>query len=112
MPFKILVVDDHIYDRTDTIFGLPALLEQQGYEVLTTADGENAYDLVFEYKPDLIVLDIHFGHQDIDGVEICQAITIGYYDTDKTPKTPQRKSVDEVTTWFIKNEAGETKDED
>ncbi|NOZ22210.1 MAG: nitroreductase family protein [Planctomycetes bacterium] len=41
------------------------------------------------------------------GFEICQAITIGYYDTDKTPKTPQRKSVDEATTWFLKDEAGE-----
>ncbi len=43
------------------------------------------------------------------GFEICQAITIGYYDTDKTPKTPQRKSVDEATTWFLKDAAAEPK---
>jgi len=74
MPFKILVIDDNIRDKTDTISGLPVLLEARGYEVAATADGETAYDLVFEYKPDLIVLDIHFGRQDIDGIEICRAI--------------------------------------
>ncbi len=74
MPFKILMIDDHIRDKTDTISSLPALLEKEGYEVAVTADAELAYDLVFEYKPDLIVLDIHFDRQDIDGIEICQAI--------------------------------------
>jgi len=74
MPFKILVIDDYIYDKTDTISDLPALLESAGYEVATTADGETAYDLVFEYKPDLIVLDIRFGRQGKLGIEICQAI--------------------------------------
>lgn len=74
MPFKILVIDDHIHDKTDTISALPALLEKEGYDVAVTADGEAAYDLVFEYKPDLIVLDIGFGSQNITGIEICQAI--------------------------------------
>lgn len=74
MPFKILVIDDDIHDKTDTISNLPALLEKEGYEVATTADGENAYDLVFEYKPDLIALDIRFSSQDIDGIQICRAI--------------------------------------
>jgi len=74
MPFKILVIDDYIYDKADTISGLPALLELAGYDVATSADGRSAYDLVFECKPDLIVLDIGFPHQDIDGIEICRAI--------------------------------------
>jgi DNA-binding response OmpR family regulator len=74
MPFKILVIDDYIYDKADTISGLPALLETAGYEVVTSADGRSAYDLVFECKPDLIVLDIGFPHQDIGGIEICRAI--------------------------------------
>ena len=72
MPFKILVIDDNIRDRTDTISGLPALLEREGYEVATTADGEIAYDLVFEYKPDLIVLDIML--PDINGYEVCRQL--------------------------------------
>ena len=74
MPFKILVIDDYIYDKADTISGLPALLELAGYDVATSADGRSAYDLVFECKPDLIVLDIGFPHQDIDGIEICRSI--------------------------------------
>ncbi len=74
MPFKILVIDDHIHDKTDTISALPELLEKEGYDVAVTADGEAAYDLVFEYKPDLIVSDIGFGAQNINGIEICQAI--------------------------------------
>jgi len=82
MPFKILVIDDHIYDKTDTISALPALLEKEGYEVVTTADGGAAYDLVFEVKPDLIVLDIHFAGQEIDGIEICRAIRL---EDDRTP---------------------------
>ena len=45
MPFKILVIDDDIYDKTDTISGLPALLESAGYEVATTADGGNSVRL-------------------------------------------------------------------
>jgi hypothetical protein len=28
MPFKILVIDDDIHDKTDTISGLPALLDR------------------------------------------------------------------------------------
>ena len=74
MPFKILVIDDYIYDKADTISALPALLELAGYDVATSADGQSAYDLVFECKPDLIVLDIGFPHQDIDGIEICRSI--------------------------------------
>ncbi len=74
MPFKILVIDDHIHDKGDTISALPVLLHADGYDVSTTADGETAYDLVFEYKPDLIVLDVCFNRQNINGIEICQAV--------------------------------------
>ena len=74
MAFKILVIDDDIHDKTDTISSLPALLEKEGYDVAATADGENAYDLVFETRPDLIVLDLQFKSKNIGGIEICQAI--------------------------------------
>lgn len=74
MPFKILVVDDHINDRLHIISRLPTLLRKEGFEVVTTADGDNAYDLVFEYNPDLIVLDLKFEKSDIDGWEICKSI--------------------------------------
>lgn len=79
MPFKILIVDDNIYNPTDTISALPALLDKEGYEVAVTADGNAAYDLVFEFKPDVIVLDIRFPGQGITGIDICQAIRHNSY---------------------------------
>lgn len=79
MPFKILIIDDEINSKTNIISGLPALLRSAGYEVATTADGVAAYDLVFEVKPDLIVLDIRFERQAITGIEICRAIREAEY---------------------------------
>ncbi len=74
MPFRILVADDRIDDAHDTISELPLLLRRAGYEVLTTADGEAVYDLVWEHSPDLVILDIRFDKQELDGIEICQAL--------------------------------------
>jgi CheY-like chemotaxis protein len=74
MPFKILVADDRINDETYSLSELPALLRNAGYEVISTSDGVAVYDLVWEHNPDLVVLDIDFGSQPIDGIEICQAI--------------------------------------
>jgi DNA-binding response OmpR family regulator len=74
MPFKILIVDDNIDDKHDEISKLPGMLRGAGYEVETTPDAVRAYDLVLEYKPDLVVLDILFKNQPVDGFEICAAI--------------------------------------
>jgi CheY-like chemotaxis protein len=60
MPFKILIVDDQIDNESDEISNLPDMLRAAGYEVRTTADRNQAYDLVWEYNPDLIVL-VHLG---------------------------------------------------
>ena len=74
MPFKILIVDDEIDNESDEISRLPDMLRAAGYEVRTTSDGNQAYDLVWEYHPDLVVLDIVFKDQSVDGIEICEAI--------------------------------------
>ena len=74
MAFRILVADDLIDDESEEISNLPGMLRAAGYEVRTTADGNLAYDLVWEYRPDLIVLDIVFKNQAVDGIEICEAI--------------------------------------
>jgi DNA-binding response OmpR family regulator len=74
MPIRILVADDNIDNRHDPISELPALLQRAGYEVVISADGERVYDLAWERNPDLIVLDIRFGRQKIDGIEICEAL--------------------------------------
>ena len=74
MPSKILIADDQIDNESDEISKLPDMLREAGYEVKTTSDGNKAYDLVWEYHPDLIVLDIVFENQAVDGIEICEAI--------------------------------------
>ena len=74
MPFKILVVDDKIEDESDEIYELPGMLRAAGYEVATTPDGSAAYDLVWEVNPDLILLDVVFENQPVDGIELCEAI--------------------------------------
>jgi DNA-binding response OmpR family regulator len=74
MPFKILVADDNINDRNDEISRLPEMLQAAGYQVVTTPDGVAVYDLVLETRPDLVVLDIQFKNQSLDGFEICESI--------------------------------------
>ena len=74
MAFKILVADDNINDKNDEISRLPGMLQAAGYEVEKTPDGVGVYDLVLEYKPDLVVLDIQFKNQPVNGFEICEAI--------------------------------------
>jgi two-component system, OmpR family, phosphate regulon response regulator PhoB len=54
MAKKILVIDD----EPDMVTFLCTLLEDNGYETLTAADGEEGLALVKSAKPDLISLDL------------------------------------------------------
>jgi DNA-binding response OmpR family regulator len=74
MAFKILLVDDKIDDRNDDISQLPNVLRKAGYDVKATAEGEAAYDLVWEYEPDLILLDVDLGIPHVDGIDVCEAV--------------------------------------
>jgi DNA-binding response OmpR family regulator len=76
MPVRILVADDNIHSEGEEISSLPIMLRAAGYDVKTTPDASQAYDLVWEYHPDIIVLDIEFTSQPVDGVEICEAIRL------------------------------------
>ena len=76
MSFKILVADDKIDDKGDDLSNLPDMLRAAGYDVRTTPDPGRAYDLVWEWNPDLIVLDINFPNQPVYGIEICEAIRL------------------------------------
>jgi len=51
---KILVADD---DR-DLVLALSIRLKAAGYEVICAYDGEEAFRLSQEHKPDLIILDV------------------------------------------------------
>ncbi|MCE7947810.1 MAG: DNA-binding response regulator [Chloroflexi bacterium CFX4] len=65
---KILIVED---DTTlaDTLVDN---LQEEGYEVFSTRDGENALALIRSKLPDLIVLDIML--PTLDGLSVCRII--------------------------------------
>ncbi len=54
MSYTIMVVDD----EADVRAFLSAVLEKNGYEVVTASDGGKALALLDEAKPDLICLDL------------------------------------------------------
>jgi two-component system KDP operon response regulator KdpE len=65
---KILVVDD----EAAQLRLADAVLAHQGYEVLKANGGKEALRLVFEHKPDLVLLDVVM--PDLDGWQTCRRI--------------------------------------
>ena len=70
MPKEILIVDD----EPNVVVPIQFLMEQQGYKVMTAERGEDALDLIYQYKPDLVLLDIML--PGIDGYEVCEIIRL------------------------------------
>ena len=68
MTYKILLVED----EPSLIFTLRDTLENEGYEVIVSEDGEQAVGLAQEHKPDIMILDIMLPGK--NGYEICQEI--------------------------------------
>ena len=77
MPKDILIVDDEL----DIVIPIQFLMEQQGYSVMTAQRGEDALDLIYQYKPDLVLLDIML--PGIDGWQVCEIVRLNpnYRDT-------------------------------
>ena len=65
---KILVVDD----EPEAVELLQFNLEQNGFKVLTAADGVEALHKVRTLMPNLVVLDVML--PEIDGIEVCKMI--------------------------------------
>ena len=65
---KILVVDD----ETLLVKGIRFNLQNEGYEVITGSDGQEAVDLVKDQSPDLVVLDVMMPN--MDGLTACRKI--------------------------------------
>jgi len=65
-PLKILVIDDTPVD----VLLISRLLQQNGYVVLTTGDGEQGYKMAVSEQPDLILLDVMMPGK--NGYEVCQ----------------------------------------
>ena len=70
MAKEILIVDD----EPGVVVPIQFLMEQQGYRVMTAERGEDALDLIYQYKPDLVILDIML--PGIDGYEVCEIIRL------------------------------------
>src|SRR5687767_253747 len=69
MKLRILVVDDEPQIRRQLKIGL----EGYGYEVLTSANGDDAIIQTAQQKPDLLILDISLGSEP-DGIEVCRQL--------------------------------------
>jgi len=72
MGYKILIVDDEPL----LVKGLKYSLEQDGYEIFTAFDGEEALEKFKEQKVDLILLDLMLPK--VDGLQVCQQIRLNY----------------------------------
>ena len=70
MPKEILIVED----EPGVAVAIQYLMQQQGYNVLVAERGEDALDLIYKYKPDLILLDIML--PGISGWEVCEIIRL------------------------------------
>jgi DNA-binding response OmpR family regulator len=70
MPKEILIVDD----EAGVVVAIQFLMEQQGYNVLVAKRGEDALDMIYKYKPDLVLLDIML--PGISGWEVCEIVRL------------------------------------
>ena len=52
-------------------------LSREGYEVVSTSHCEELMDMIEQYEPDLVVLDIRMG--EYDGLNILQEVRKAYY---------------------------------
>ncbi|MCK4532079.1 MAG: response regulator, partial [Candidatus Aenigmarchaeota archaeon] len=68
MAKKIMVVDD----EESLIELVTAVLEQEGYEIITAMNGEEALERLKTEKPDLILLDMMM--PGMSGREVCERI--------------------------------------
>lgn len=65
-PLKILIADDD----EPTRMLLNATVSQWGYEVIEAVNGEEAWELLQETKPELLILD--WLMPKLDGIELCK----------------------------------------
>lgn len=70
---KILIADD----EDDLCKLYSEELSSEGYEVITTGDAAGLMELIGQYRPDLIVLDIRMDEH--NGLDILQDIRNAYY---------------------------------
>ena len=70
MHKKILIVDD----EEDICLLIQGLLEDEGYETLTASKSAQAYDIIDNENPDLIIQDIWLQEKEGDGIDILKTV--------------------------------------
>ncbi|MBI5017743.1 MAG: response regulator [Deltaproteobacteria bacterium] len=65
---KILAVDD----EPNILLSLEFILEEEGYDVYTARDGDEALEVAASARPDLILLDVAMPRK--DGYEVCRRL--------------------------------------
>jgi len=65
---KVLIADD----EPNILMSLEFLMKKEGYRVFIARDGGEAFDLIQQEKPDLLLLDIMMPR--MDGYELCQFV--------------------------------------
>lgn len=86
---KILVVDDEKL----LVKGIKYNLEQEGYQVVTAFDGEEAVHLAHDESIDLILLDLMLPK--IDGLTVCRTVR-GFSDVPIIMLTAKSEDIDKI----------------
>jgi DNA-binding response OmpR family regulator len=71
MSKKILIVDDEDHLRM-LIEQTLEDLEDEGVELMTASNGQEALDLIIDEKPDLVFLDVMMPK--MNGIEVCRKV--------------------------------------
>lgn len=65
---KILIIEDDQHIRELLIYNL----EREKFEVITAVNGKRGVDLIYQEKPNLIILDLMI--PELNGIEVCQKV--------------------------------------
>ena len=68
MVKRILIVDD----EPNIVLSLEFLMQREGYQVATAADGEAALEALAAQAPDLVILDVMLPK--MNGFDVCRRI--------------------------------------
>ncbi|MCX6216301.1 response regulator [Spirosoma sp.] len=65
---KVLIVDD----EPSILLSLEFLMKKEGYRVFIARDGDEAFDIIRQEVPDLLILDVMMAR--VDGYEVCRFV--------------------------------------
>ena len=65
---KVLIVDD----EPSILLSLEFLMKKEGYKVFIARDGKEAFDIIKEVRPNIILLDIMMPN--VDGYQVCKFV--------------------------------------